>query len=239
MDLTKIKLHVIPGQVSGSTAIYLILREGKRTLVTPPVLRKRRPDLYKIVTAAEIPMDTGVALVGGATYPLVRGGYSKEVRGKHVTRKLPKTATRIFRVHPRRLSEKQRTKMAGLGEKGKFLAEFIEEGLTGDERRDKARAQSALLFAEWTRKESEVKRQKREERRSRSDYVAPENGKPARFQGLGAKDVAKLADLQPTEIRKFLRIKKIGKRGGRYAFTQAEAEKIARVARKYYSRRAA
>lgn len=239
MDLTKIKIHVVPGQTSGSTAIYLIIKGSKRTLVTPPVLKKKVPRLYKSIQAAEIPVDTGIALIGEIPYPLVKGGYAKEVRQKQVIKPVPKGATRIFRVHPMRLSENQRAKMAGLGEKGKFLAEFVEEGLTGDERREKARANASLEFAEWTRKESVVKREQRDARRSRSDYVAPDSGKPPRFQGLGAKDVAKLADLEPTEIRKFLRIKKIGKRGGRYAFTQAEAEKIARVAKKHYSRRAA
>lgn len=240
MDLTKIKLHVVHGQTSGSTAIYLIIKGGKRTLITPPVLKKKVPRLYKTIQAAQIPVDTGVALVGEIPYPLVKGGYAKEVRHRQVVKPLPKSATRVFRVHPRRLSEKQRAKMAGLGERGKFLAEFVEEGMTGEERRLRAREQSALQVAEWTKKESVQKREQRDVRRSRADYEAPGDGdKPQRFQGLGAKDVAKLAGLEPTEIRKFLRIKKIGKRGGRYAFTQAEAEKIARVAKKHYARRAA
>jgi hypothetical protein len=211
MDLTKVKLHVIEGQTSGSTAIYLIIKGGKRTLVTVPVLWKKRPDLYKAIQAEKIPVDKGVTLLGA----------------------------RVFRVHPRRLSEKQRAQMAGGGERGKYLAEFVEEGMTGEERRLRAREHSALEFAEWTRKESAVKKERRDERRSRSDYVPPEKDKPPRFEGLGAKDVAKLAGLEPTEIRKFLRVKKIGKRGGRYAFTQPEAEKISRAAKKHYARRAA
>jgi len=239
MDLTKIKFHVIPGQSSGSTAIYLIIKGGKRTLVTPSVLKKKVPRLFKTIQDAQIPVDTGVALVGEVPYPLVKGGYVKEVRHRPVVKKLPKSATRVFRVHPRRLSEKQRKKMAGGGERGKYLAEFIEEGMTGEERRLRARERSALIFSEWTRKESAEKREKREARRSRADYEPPESDKPQKFQGLGAKDVAKMAKLEPTEVRKFLRVKKIGKRGGRYAFTQAEAEKIARAAKKHYARRAA
>lgn len=239
MDLTKVKLHVIEGQTSGSTAIYLILKEGRRTLATPPVLRKKTLRLYKTVQAADIPVDTGIVLLGDTQYPLVKGGYAKEVRQRQVVKPVPKSATRIYRVHPRRLSEKQRMLMAGGGERGKYLAEFIEEGMTGDERRERARNNASLQFAEWTRQESEDKRQKRDERRSRSDYEAPESDKPPRFKGVGAKEVAKLAELEPIEVRKFLRLKKIGKRGGRYAFTDEEASKIARAAKKHYARRAA
>lgn len=239
MDLSKTKIHVIKGMTSGSSAVYLLLKGGKKTLVTPPALKQKNKAIFTLLRDAEVEVNTGIAIVGGVAYPLVKGGYRKEVRGRSTVKPLPKGCTRIFRVHPNRLTEKQREMMAGDGERGKYRAEFIEEGMTGKERRERAREQSAFLYRKWTSEESAKKREQRDERRSRSDYDAPEsNGKP-RFVGLGAKDVAKLAGLEPGEIRKFLRLKKIGKRGGRYAFTEREAKKVAKAAKKHYARRAA
>lgn len=238
MDLTKVKLQTVEGQTSGATAVYLVIKGSKKLLITSPVLYKKRKDLYTILKEADPSTDTGVVILADTAYPLVKGGYSKEVRKRPVIKSVPKTATRVFRVHPNRLSEKQREKIAGLGERGKYRAEFVEDGMTTDERQHRAREHSALQMAEWNHKSSIEKRKRRIANRKRKDYQPSESEqREPRFEGVEVKEIAKQADLEPVEVRKFLRAKKIGKRGGRYAFTEKEAAKVIRAVKKYYAGR--
>lgn len=239
MDLTKIKLHADPKMTYGGIPVYLLIAGSKRLLVTSPVLKKRREDLWKTLRQADPPMDTGIAVVDETPYPLVKGGYAKTVRSKgkvvRKIKKLPADATRIYRVHPNRLSEKQREKMVGPGEQGRYRAEFVEEGLTSEERKHRAQEQSALQMAEHAKAERAVKKQRRQLNKGRRDFGEPAEEKEPRFEGISVKEIADRAELEPTEVRRFLRLKKIGKRGGRYAFTEKEAKKIVRAVVKYYA----
>lgn len=227
MDLAKVKLHVDPGCTYGGIPTYLLISGSKKLLVTGPVLKSKREDLYKAVRAADPPVDTGIVLIDEDAFPLVKGGYAKTVRQKRVVRKLPKDSTRVYRVHPNRLSEKQREKMAGPGEGGRYRAEFVEEGLTSEERKHRAQEVAALRSAEWSRKEH-AKRKSRRGETSAASAINPS-------ATMGVKETAQKAGIEPVELRRFLRLKKIGKRGGRYYFTPREAEKIAKAARKYYA----
>lgn len=235
MDLTKVKLHSDPGCTYGGIPLYLLLSGSKKLLVTQPVLAKKRKDLYTAVREADPPLNTGVVIVRDSAYPLAKGGYLKTVRRQQVVKPVPKSATRIYRVHPNKLSEKQREKMAGPGEGGKYRAEFVEEGLTSDERQMRAREVAALASADYTRKESARKKERREKNRQRADYQSSGEEKEPKFEGVGVKEIAEQADLEATLVRRFLRAKKIGKRGGRYAFTDKEARKVVRAVVKHYA----
>lgn len=237
MELAKIKLTVREGMTGTDMPVYLILKGSKKILIQEPALRQKREDLAEILDETIPAMDTGIVIFRGRGYSLVKGGFKKVVSRKAVVRPVPKTATRIYRVHPERLSEKQRRKICPPGLGGEARRQFIEDGLTFSEQVHRAKESNALRQAEWTKKERVKKTARRKANRERADYEEPE--KEPRFEGVSVKEVAKRADLRPVEVRKFLRAKKIGKRGGRYAFTDKEADKVVRAVKKHYAERTA
>lgn len=209
MDLTKTKLTVGEKGNYSSIPLYLVISKGKKLLITSPALASKRRDLAAQVR--EKNLEPGQ-------------GYTR------------KNGVKIFRVHPNLLSRKQRKKLIGEGEKGKLREQFIEDGLTATEQRHRAKETTAMVTAEWAKKTGKVRKERRRLNEKRSDYETPESKeKEPRFEGLGVKDIAKAADLEPIDVRKFLRRKKIGKRGGRYAFTEAEAKKVTKAVKKHYA----
>ena len=147
-------------------------------------------------------------------------------------------------VHPSEMSEAMRKKVCPRGLRGEARRMFIEEGIPMAEQRERAKLSTALHMQEVmeeyrrthpvefqrTLQRRELRKQARREKKEKetgkkqidySKYVSPA-------------DMAEEAELSPLEIRKFLRLKGIGKRGGRYAFKRKEADRIIRAAIKHY-----
>lgn len=243
MDFTKMRLVVKENMTTSATPVYLVIKGSKpKALLSAPVLAEKRRDISDVVKEFRPEADTGVVLikkkrVGLVAYPLVKGGFQAVVKGREKVLKLPKDATRVFRVHPNRLSEKQRELICGSGLGGEARRQFIEEGLTFPEQVHRAKESEALRQAEWAIKERAKKKERRNRNRANREKEGVVGKEPAEVPTdaiYNAGHVAKLSGRSPGEIRKFLRSKKIGKRGGRYAFTKDEATKIARAAKKHY-----
>lgn len=150
----------------------------------------------------------------------------------------------VHKLHPRELTPRARRKICGAGLKGEARRRFIENGETLQEQCEAAKLQVAIH-------QTEVIRQYREDHpeqymaRERRQGIRKLAAKKRRAEAKGEKyfdisnlltpaDLASVSGLSPLEIRKFLRLKNIPKRGGRYAFKKKEAKKIIRAARKYY-----
>ena len=142
-------------------------------------------------------------------------------------------------VHPSQMTEKARRKVVGRGLRGEARRLFIEEGLTLDEQTLAAQpwvaAQQLATMERWREKHPEEYERKTRERKKRAKEKRVKEGRIDYSKYYNPKHLAKASGLTPAEIRKFLRKKKVGKRGGRYAFTKKEALRIARAAKTHYA----
>lgn len=150
----------------------------------------------------------------------------------------------VHLLHPRELSPKGRKKICGPGLVGEARRRFIEEGITLQEQIEAAKLQTALHTAQVIQEyrdehpEEYMSRNKRKEerRQKRLEQKAKEKGTRVVDirQFVTPSQIAEEYDLTPLEVRKFLRAKNIGKRGGRYAFKRSEAARIGKAAVRYY-----
>jgi hypothetical protein len=150
----------------------------------------------------------------------------------------------VHKLHPNELSPKARAKVCGPGLTGEARRLFIEEGLTLKEQQEAGRLQAEMELAQVIADykaahplEYEAKERRKAARQEiRAEERAKKTGrKRIDLTGLVTpKQLADRAELSPLEIRKFLRMKNIGKRGGRYAFQEKEAVRIIAAAKKHY-----
>jgi hypothetical protein len=142
-------------------------------------------------------------------------------------------------VHPREMSVSARKKVCGKGLMGEARRKFVEEGMTYAEQQHEAQpivaARTAAAIQAYREDHPELYASRKRVQKERTEKRRKERGGIDYSQYYSPVHVAKAAKLTPAEVRKFLRKKKIGKRGGRYAFTKPEAQKIARAAKKYYA----
>lgn len=150
-------------------------------------------------------------------------------------------------MHPRQLNRASRQwiwdhELQGLtGEEDRKL--FVEGGMSVREifaiGQEKAQLASAELVAEYRREhpeEYERQQRRRLERRAARRRARGDTRPVIDISGMYTPaHIAKHTGRTPLEVRKFLRLKDIGKRGGRYAFKKAEAVKISRAVKKYYT----
>lgn len=178
---------------------------------------KERPDLHRLIR------DEGLKL----------GDKRKFNLG---TKKNPKWIG-IHVVHPSEHSRAARQRLCPAGLRGKARETFIEEGLTFQEQR------MAALPAVATAQKQSVERyraahpeeyaSRTKARKERTVAKRKERGGIDYSKYYSPKHIAKAAGCSGLEVRKFLRKKNIGKRGGRYAFTKKEATRIVRALRKH------
>lgn len=148
----------------------------------------------------------------------------------------------VHKLHPRDMSPRARSKVCGPGLSGEARRLFIEEGLTFDEQRQRGQLQAIEHTARIV---EEYKAAHPEEyaARDRRRALRAEARKDERAKKTGRKridytklysptQIAEVLGVEPLEVRKFLRAKGVGKRGGRYAFKKSEAQKIIRAFRR-------
>lgn len=237
MNLAKIKLITSPGNEHSSTDLHLLLKGKGKRIVTGYVLHLKQPKIRELTR--EEPFADGFILLDEKPYKLMPGAkyLAGKRKNKPVIKPIPRDAGVLIvkRISAGALSEEQRERIAGMGEKGELRRQFVEEALTAKEQRHRAEEHTALMEAEWSRKTRAKKRERRKLNAKRTDNdVGPTEETVPTDAIYGAGDVAKLAGLESSLIRRFLRSKGIGKRGGRYLFKKSEAEKIARAAKKHY-----
>lgn len=153
--------------------------------------------------------------------------------------KLRQRKVGIHFVHPREMTETARRKVVGRGLRGKARRLFIEEGMTFKEQllaaQPEVAAHQIATIQRWRDAHPEEYARKTRERKERATKKREEKGGIDYSKFYNAKHISKSAGITPLEVRKFLRKKKVGKRGGRYAFTKKEALRIAKAARKHYA----
>jgi hypothetical protein len=147
-------------------------------------------------------------------------------------------------LHPNQLSQKARARICPWGIRGEMRRMFIEEGVTPSEFR--ARPEFRLSVDAHMREVTEqyykdhpeeqaYKLARRERKREAQNKQLAKQGRPAKIdysKFINPGQIAKHLGVPPLEVRKFLRKHRIGKRGGRYAFTRKETRKLLRVMRK-------
>lgn len=168
-----------------------------------------------------------------------------ETRVLKVRRRRRKAArVGVQSLHPRELSIEARARICPWGLRGEVRRLFIEEGMTSEEYR--ARPEFQLSVDEYLRKsmeqyyedhpeELEWKTKRRERKRKAENRELAAKGRPPKIdysKFISPNQIAKHLDVPPLEVRKFLRKHKVGKRGGRYAFTRKETRIILRAFRK-------
>jgi hypothetical protein len=150
----------------------------------------------------------------------------------------------VHKLHPRELSVRARERVCGAGLRGEARRLFIEEGKTLEEQISEGRLRAELERAAAIREyyaehpeEFQYKQSRRLKRKAKRIKQKEESTgkKVIDISGLiTPADIAEEAEVTPLDVRKFLRAKNIGKRGGRYAFTEKEAARIVRAVRKHY-----
>lgn len=235
MDVTEIQLQTDPRYTFSGQPVYLLVGGSKKLLVTAGLLRAKKHPLYDVLH----PQSQWVSK---------RRSTRLEV-GKGVKVK----STKVYRVDPRKLSKDQRRELVGKFEPRDVRKEFIKKGKcetayvkgqqvqgaiepgrrggTGTLLQDVS-PEGVIEVKWWTGAVSTLPVSWAALEIERTAITQKED-RP-KFSGVGVSETATAADLTPVELRRFLRAKKIGKRGGRYYFTHAESAKIAKAAKKYY-----
>lgn len=150
-------------------------------------------------------------------------------------------------IHPREMTPQARAKICPAGIRGQLRRAFIEDGITPKEFRtspqytlnyQRAIARTLEEYYELHPEELGYKIKRREKRQQSINRELVKQGKPPKVDYsklISPARIAKTLDVDPFEVRKFLRAKGVGKRGGRYAFKKEEAKKIIRAFRKEQS----
>lgn len=156
------------------------------------------------------------------------------------TRRIGKNVAAHF-LHPREMSIKARRKVCGPGLRGEARRKFIEEGMTYQEQAEVGKllavAETNAAVQRWRDEHPEEYATRIKHRKARAEAKRKEEGRIDYSKYYSPDKIAKAAGLTAPEVRKFLRKKNIGKRGGRYAFTKKEATRIARAAKRYYQQK--
>lgn len=178
-------------------------------------------------------------------YPKFKSIKLGETRVLKVRRRRQKAArVGVQCMHPRELSPKARARICPWGLRGDMRRMFIEEGMTSQEYR--ARPEFMMEVNEHLRRvteeyyeahpeEQEYKLARRERKRKAVNKELAAQGRPPKIdysKFISPNQIAAHLGVPGLEVRKFLRKHKIGKRGGRYAFTKQETRKLLRVMRK-------
>jgi hypothetical protein len=241
LDLSAIDLKTDPQYTWSGNAVYLLISESTKILVTSGFLKQRRPDLYdKLHKRDKHYFTSGVHGLPKHHQPKLGLGKGTKI-GK----------IKVYRIDPADLSRLQRRAMTTENEDTEARVEFIKLGRTGI-----YALGEKVQFVEYGRHSglgtllqscspdgvADVQWETGAISRVPVGMISnkivsaavPRRAKRPKFNGVGVKHVADLAKLRPVLVRRFLRLKNIGKRGGRYLFTKEEAEKVARAAKKYY-----
>jgi len=242
MDVTKVQLQTDPRYTFSGQPVYLLLSGSKKLLVTAGLLRARSHPLHDVLHPPPMQHVHGRRSIPGRSTRL-KVGQGVKVKG-----------TKIYRIDPRKLSKEQRRELVGKFEPRDLRKEFIKRGTCDATYQQGDQVQGAIepgrrsgtgtllqsvspdgvinvqwwtgaigtLPVNWAATEIE------------RTAITQREDRP-KFSGVGVKETAKAAGVSPVELRRFLRAKKIGKRGGRYYFTHKESAKIAKAAKKYYA----
>jgi len=151
-------------------------------------------------------------------------------------KRLGKRAIAVHRLHPREMSVKARRKVCGVGLRGEARRLFIEEGMTFTEQCQQGRliaaAHTNAAVERWKKSHPEEYAVRTRRAKERSEKRREEKGGIDYSKFYSPDQIAKAAKVTPGEVRKFLRKKNVGKRGGRYAFKKHEAQKIVKALRR-------